>query len=638
MGVGRRSGLPPVFNVMPYIPTQREHRTLSELLAANAAEFCSDIALHLEDGSSLTWDQLQGRVLNLARVLGSLGLGRNDRVAMSLPQGSTLALSFLAVASCTTAAPLNPAYLEKDCLFYLEDLGARACLLMEGVDGPARIAAGKLKIPVVEVARGQGGKLEFRVKESSPTSSGEVLPSEPADVALVLHTSGTTSRPKQVPLSQGNLMASARHVGAALQLGRNDRCLNVMPLFHIHGLVAGLLAPLASGGSTVCTPTFEATSFLEWLERWQPTWFTCVPTMHQAILGAVDSRQAPLARRSLRFIRSSSAALPPTVMSRLEAVFGVPVIESYGMTEAAHQMASNPLPPRTRKPGSVGLAAGPEIVILDDSGQRLGAGVTGEIAIRGPNVTSGYVNHPTATAAAFTHGWFRTGDQGYQDDEGYLFITGRLKEMINRGGEKVAPREVDEVLLTYPGVRQAVAFAVPHGSLGEDMAAAVVVEVGATLDEAALRDFALERLPAFKVPTRIVFVPEIPKGATGKVQRIGLFERLAARFEVGFEPPLSPMEHQIVDFFCQTLKRTDLGRRHNFFAMGGDSLGAARIAARLTESLGIEVSPAAVFRFPTAAHLSKHLEEIVAPEVEALASELEGLSPEEQARLLEGLS
>lgn len=638
MGVGRRSRLPPVFHLMSYIPTQREHRTLYELLASNAADFCSDIALHLEDGSSLSWDQLQGRVLKLAQVLGSLGLGRGDRVALSLPQGSTLALSFLAVASCTTAAPLNPAYFEKDCLFYLEDLGAKACLLMEGVDSPARIAAGQLNIPVVEVARAPGGELEFRVKKSSPASPGEVLPNEPEDVALVLHTSGTTSRPKQVPLSQGNLMASARHIGTVLQLGRNDRCLNVMPLFHIHGLVAGLLAPLASGGSTVCTPAFEATSMLEWLERWQPTWFTCVPTMHQAILGAVDSRKAPLPRHSLRFIRSSSAALPPSVMSRLEAVFGVPVIESYGMTEAAHQMASNPLPPRIRKPGSVGVAAGPEIVILDETGQQLAAGTTGEIAIRGANVTSGYVNHPAATAAAFTHGWFRTGDQGYQDEEGYLFITGRLKEMINRGGEKVAPREVDEVLLAYPGVRQAVAFAVPHASLGEDMAAAVVLEVGATLDESALREFALERLPAFKVPTRIVFVPEIPKGATGKVQRIGMYERLAAQFEIGFEPPQSPMEHQIVDLFCQSLKRTDFGRLHNFFAMGGDSLGAARIAARLTESLGIEVSPAAVSRFPTAAQLSKHLEEITAPEVEALASELEGLSPEEQARLLEGLS
>lgn len=622
---------------MPNIQDLREHRTLPELLAANAVEFSSEIALHLEDGSTLSWDQLHRQVMQLARVLGSLGLGRGDRVAISLPQGSMLALSFLAVASSGTAAPLNPAYLEKDCLFYLGDLNARACLLLEGVDSPARTAAGKLNIPVVDVARGLGGKVEFRVTGSVPTSTNVDAPIEPLDVALVLHTSGTTSRPKQVPLSQQNLMASARHVGAALQLGKSDRCLNVMPLFHIHGLVAGLLSPLAWGGSTVCTPAFAAESFLEWFDRWKPTWFTCVPTMHQAILGAVESRPSPIASHSLRFIRSSSAALPPIVMSRLEAVFGVPVIESYGMTEAAHQMASNPLPPRVRKPGSVGLAAGPEITILNDQGQSVPTGATGEIAIRGPNVTSGYVNHPTATAEAFTHGWFRTGDQGYLDAEGYLFITGRLKEMINRGGEKVAPREVDEMLLSYPGVRQAVAFAVPHASLGEDMAAAVVVESGVTIDEASLRDFALQRLPAFKVPTRIVFVPEIPKGATGKVQRIGLFERLIAKFEVMFEPPASAQEGQIVELFCQSLKRKDIGRRHNFFAEGGDSLGAARIAARLTESLGIEVSPAVVFRFPTPALLSAHLAEAVDPEVESLAMELEGLSPEEQARLLEGL-
>lgn len=264
---GSRSRARPLSDIMPNIPNHCEHRTIPELLAANAVEFASGVAIHVEDGSTLSWEELQGQVLQLTRVLGSLGLGRGDRIAISLSQGSMLALSFLAAASCATAAPLNPAYLEKDCLFYLGDLNARACLLVEGMDGPARSAAGKLNVPVVDVARGPDGKVEFRAKGVPPNPVKEPDRVDPSDVALVLHTSGTTSRPKQVPLTQQNLMASARHVGTSLQLGPGDRCLNVMPLFHIHGLVAGLLSPLAWGGSTVCTPAFEAASFLEWLDR-----------------------------------------------------------------------------------------------------------------------------------------------------------------------------------------------------------------------------------------------------------------------------------------------------------------------------------------------------------------------------------
>ncbi|NDG49802.1 MAG: AMP-dependent synthetase, partial [Rhodospirillales bacterium] len=337
---------------------------------------------------------------------------------------------------------------------------------------------------------------------------------------------GTTSRPKIVPLTQRNLCASARHIGKALALTADDTCLNIMPLFHIHGLIAATLSSLVAGGQVVATPGFNALRFFGWLDSEKPSWYTAVPTMHQAILERAKRNQEIISRARLRLIRSSSASLPPQVMTELEAVFGCPVLESYGMTEATHQMTSNPLPPRPRKPGSVGVAAGPEVAIMDEEGLILPQGALGEVVIRGPNVTQGYENNPDANLKGFAAGWFRTGDQGSLDEEGYLRITGRLKEIINRGGEKVSPLEVDEVLMDHPAVQQVVTFAVPHAKLGEEVGAAVVLREGMACAENELRDFARQKLADFKVPRHVVFLAEIPKGATGKLQRIGLAAKL----------------------------------------------------------------------------------------------------------------
>ena len=329
-----------------------------------------------------------------------------------------------------------------------------------------------------------------------------------------------------MPLSQANVTKSADNIATALELSRrHDRGLNVMPLFHIHGLIAGLLAPLSRGGTVFCTPGFNALKFFAWMEEAKPTWYTAVPTMHQAILTRAGHNREVIARHPLRFIRSSSSSLPPQVIAELEAMFDAPVIEAYGMTEAAHQMASNPLD-GVRKPGSVGLAAGPEVGDHGRGGRLLGAGEIGEIVIRGENVTAGYENNPKANAEAFANGWFRTGDQGVIDADGYVSLTGRLKEIINRGGEKISPREVDEVLMDHPAVLQVVTFAMPHDKLGEDVAAAVVLREGASATEQELRAFVSQRLAAFKMPRKILFLDEIPKGATGKLQRIGLAQKL----------------------------------------------------------------------------------------------------------------
>ncbi len=342
----------------------------------------------------------------------------------------------------------------------------------------------------------------------------------------MLHTSGTTARPKIVPLTNANVAASARHIAQSLALSPVDTCLNIMPLFHIHGLIAAVTASLAAGAAVCCTPGFNAFKFGDWLASQHPTWYTAVPTMHQAILMRMRNNHEGARAARLRLIRSSSASLPPQVMAELEDVFGAPVIEAYGMTEAAHQMAANPLPPRPRKPGAVGVAAGPEIAVMDEGGALLAQGATGEVVIRGPNVTPGYANNPAANATAFTGGWFRTGDQGRLDEEGYLFLTGRLKEQINRGGEKVSPLEIDVVLLDHPAVAQACTFGVPHDKLGEEVGAVVVLRPGHSVTEAELRDFAGSKLAAFKVPRHVLIREDIPKGATGKVQRIGLAAKL----------------------------------------------------------------------------------------------------------------
>jgi acyl-CoA synthetase (AMP-forming)/AMP-acid ligase II len=488
-----------------------------------------ELAVGAPGRPGLTHGGLRALARRTVTALNALGIGRGDRVALVLPNGPEMATAFVTLACGATTAPLNPAYRAEEFEFYLADLDARALVILEGLESPARAVAAVRGIPVVELVPEPGGPAGvFTLRPERPLSGTPARAgfASAEDVALVLHTSGTTARPKIVPLRHVNVTASAYHIGHTLELGREDVCLNIMPLFHIHGLIAAVLASLAAGGAVVCTPGFNALKFFSWFEEVRPSWYTAVPTMHQAILGRASRNTEVIRAGRLRFIRSSSASLPPQVMEELEQVFGVPVIESYGMTEAAHQMASSPLPPRPRYPGSVGLAAGPEVAIMDEAGTLLPPGALGEVVIRGRDVMAGYENNPEANARAFTNGWFRTGDQGTLDEAGYLRLTGRLKEIINRGGEKFSPLEVDTVLLDHPAVQQALTFALPHPKLGEDVAAAVVLREGASAGERELRDFVATRLADFKVPRKIVFLPELPKGPTGKPQRIGLAERL----------------------------------------------------------------------------------------------------------------
>jgi non-ribosomal peptide synthetase component E (peptide arylation enzyme)/thioesterase domain-containing protein len=412
------------------------------------------------------------------------------------------------------------------------------------------------------------------------------------DVALMLSTSGTSAQPKLVPLRGSNLLASARNIARTLSLRPDDCCLNVMPLFHIHGLMAAVLATLQAGARVVCTDGSYGVRFFAWLEEFEPTWYSAVPTMHQAVLRQARDHAFAARRSSLRLIRSSSASLAPRLLHDLEDVFGVPVIEAYGMTEASHQVASNPLPPKVRKPGSVGLPAGPEIAIVDDRGHPLPFGMTGEVVIRGETVMSGYASG-TTTEAAFLDGWFRTGDLGRFEEDGYLHLSGRLKELINRGGEKISPREIDEALLNHPAVRHAVAFAVPHRQLGDDIGVAVELKSGGAADERELRRYAAAVLPAFKIPRVIRIVDEIPSGMTGKVERSRLAAALAVaeiddEAAASYIAPRNDVERRVVLLWQRLLSVDRVGVRDRFMALGGDSLLAASMLVEVSEAEGVD--------------------------------------------------
>ena len=494
--------------------------TLRSLLDTGAG---SAFVLSAPGRQSMTYDQLRLHVDKIGRQLAGQGLSASDRVAIVLPNGPEMAASFLAVSSYMSAAPLNPAYKQSEYEFYLSDLKPALVIVEQDSDNPVRKAAAALDIPVAEaqVTEDMAAGAFFLFDEEA-----DIAPAGTGQEALVLHTSGTTSRPKVVPLLQKNLLASAKNIAASLELQDADHCLNIMPLFHIHGLIAVLISSVSKGASVCCSSGFNALKFLELAATEQISWYSGVPTMHQAILLRAKRNPEHAKALGLRFIRSSSASLPPAVFEELVSVFDCPVIEAYGMTEAAHQMTSNPIGAGRQKAGFVGIATSPEVCILDTKGIVQSQGNEGEVCIRGDNVTPGYENNPEANALSFTGGWFRTGDQGYFDADGYLKITGRLKEIINRGGEKISPLEVDNVLMEHPAIQQVVTFAVADKLLGEEVGAAIVLADGAALNEAELKSYANQHLAKFKIPRHIRFVDEIPKGATGKLQRIGLAEKL----------------------------------------------------------------------------------------------------------------
>ncbi|KAH7358044.1 peroxisomal-coenzyme A synthetase [Plectosphaerella cucumerina] len=474
---------------------------------------------------TVTYADLVRETTAFQSKLAAIGITRGSPVSIATVNSYEFIVGFLAASwQRGIAAPLNPAYKQDEFEFYIDDVKSAIVLVPRGAyaaNAPAVRAAKKFNAAIAESYWDPVKKeVALDVKELGALTGAPAQPllsPEADDVALVLHTSGTTSRPKVVPLSHANLTRTMHNIQQTYQLTEKDRTMLVMPLFHVHGLLCALLAPLLSGGSMVVPTKFSATEFWQDFAAHGANWYTAVPTIHQILLKNPTPNPLP----QIRFIRSCSSPLSPTVFHKLEETYKAPVLEAYAMTEAAHQMTSNPLPPAKRKPGTVGLGQGVDVRILDDQGNELAQGAEGEICIKGSNVTSGYLNNPTANEGAYhrNNGFFRTGDQGKKDEDGYVIITGRIKELINKGGEKISPIELDNVLTRHPAVSEAVSFAIPDDMYGQDIGVAVVVKQGEKLDQEELRGWVADKLAKFKVPKKIYFTDIMPKTATGKIQR-----------------------------------------------------------------------------------------------------------------------
>lgn len=500
--------------------------TLTGLLRHVAAKFPSRRALSVAAKFDLTHSHLHHLSESAAARLVAAGIKPGDVVALTFPNTVEFVVMFLAVIRArATAAPLNSAYTAEEFEFYLSDSESKLLITSSEGNNAAQSAASKLNIPhgaaSITQAENQEPALSLSLTQPESTDSVESLINDPADVALFLHTSGTTSRPKGVPLTQHNLLSSVNNIKSVYRLTESDSTVVVLPLFHVHGLIAALLSSLGAGAAVALPAAgrFSASAFWKDMVKYNATWYTAVPTIHQIILDRHSNNPEPVYPR-LRFIRSCSASLAPAILGKLEEAFEAPVLEAYAMTEASHLMASNPLPQDgPHKAGSVGRPVGQEMVILDQTGRVLEAEVSGEVCIRGPNVTKGYKNNVEANTAAFLFGWFHTGDVGYLDSDGYLHLVGRIKELINRGGEKISPIEVDAVLLSHPDIAQAVAFGVPDPKYGEEIHCAVIPREGSDVDEAEVLRYSKKNLASFKVPKKVFITDSLPKTATGKILR-----------------------------------------------------------------------------------------------------------------------
>jgi acyl-CoA synthetase (AMP-forming)/AMP-acid ligase II len=599
-------------DAMPPVPFS----CLAQLLEHQAKRIPDAPAILAPGRAPLTYGRLYQHIDKTGRMLRAMGIGNRDRVTVVLPNGPEMAVVILAVAAIAACAPMNPAYGSEELDRYFADLRPRALITLAGIDSPARRAALSRGILVIELSTAFDAEAGLFALTGDQGSVRSDEPVKADDVALLLPTSGTTSRPKIVPLTHANIFASAYACGAALALRETDRCLNVVPLFHSYSFNATLLASLAAGASVVCTPGCDVNSFFAWLTAFQPTWYSAVPTMHQAILAHARHNRLRVIDSRLRFVRSAAAPLPPRIFRELEWTFGTSVIVFYGMTETASSpIACNPLPPRQRKAGSVGMRVGLDVAVMDEGGALVPHGQRGQVVVRGASVMSGYDGNPMANHAAFAGGWFKTGDLGYFDDDGYLFLVGRIGEIINRGGEKVAPQEIDEVLLEHPAVAEAVTFSVPHATLGEDVASAIVLRPDAVATAKDVRQFAIGRIADFKVPRQILIVKEIPKGHTGKVQRIGLAAKLGIATNPALPPafvaPRTALEKVLAKHWAEILQVEQIGIHDDFFASGGDSLSATDVLADVYDITQVELEVSRFFEGPTVAEVAHYLEQLI---------------------------
>lgn len=615
-------------------------QTIGSVLRGHAALRPDSLALLAPGRVPMTYGQLWRQTVAFGELLHAHGITHEQRVGFVLPNGAQAASAFIGIAAHATCVPINPDFRQEEFRRELEN--TRVSLLVTGqeVSSDLEAAAEQLRIPIVRVAplrNGPAGALDpGRATGHAHRAEQAADDAMPRHVAMLIPTSGTSGRQKNVPLSHANVMASSANLAEHLRIVPSDRCLNMMPLFHSHALRGALLTSLFAGASVICTPGFSAEHVVSWFEEFEPTWYTAVPTIHQAVLAAFNARTPAARPASLRFIRSTSSALPPSTLVQLESVLHAPVVESYGMTECS-VICINPLPPGQRRIGSVGQPTKIDFRIVDEAFNDCAIGTAGQILIRGARVIDGYDDNASANAAAFQDGWFKTGDLARRDADGYVFITGRAGEIVNRGGEKIAPREVDDALLEHPAVAQAVGFGVPHATLGEDLVAAVVLRPSFQVSEQALRAHLLSRLVAHKVPTSIIILDEIPKGPIGKFQRTRLHLQLAEQLRRAHVGPRTAMEESLAAAFRDVLQLRHVGVLDNFFSLGGDSLSGSRVIVRINSDHGVKLPATALFLHPTIAELAVRVDAHTtsARRLEAeLEAEIAEMSDEEVLRLL----
>lgn len=582
----------------------QEPRNFWELFSALAATAGDVQAIVAPGRPSLRFADVPPRLEAIRDALHGFGIARGDRVVVVLPRGPEMALCFLGVAAYATVVPLNPQCTEDEFRRYLSRLRPAAVIVCEGHDRTVRSVASMLGIEIIELtsmASGPAGPFTLDGRARPAARPPEWADED--DIAVVLLTSGTTSAQKLVPLRHRHLIAYARGAKTAFGLGSADRCLHVAPMFHGQGLKSSLLSPLAAGGGVICPAVVDVPSVFDAMATLQPTWYSANPTLHQAILDAADQHREILRRTKLRFILAGAGRLDPKIMRGLEDAFGVPVIEGYSMSETG-KLTANPLPPRVRKRGTVGVPMYNEVRVIDESGATVGCGQQGEVVARGPSVFDGYLDDPRANAEAFVDGWFRTGDLGWFDDDGYLTLSGRIKDVINRGGEKIGALEVESVLADHPAVGRACVFGIPHPRLGEEVVASVIPAASAQASEEAILAFARQRLAPFKVPRRIFFTTAFPTGASGKIDkrqlaRLGA-DLLAAPSDAAARRDVADARPSVLEAEVAALWQSVLGERaaaadRDFFLSGGDSLKAVELFAAIQTRFGVELDLRHIF-------------------------------------------
>jgi len=564
-------------------------RTLREWINARARSSPRKLAIAPSSGAGLSYGELDAAASATAAALQARGITPADRVGVACAQGTSLAIGVMGVASCCTCVPLTPDATREQIEAELAHTRPAAVLVDASRTGAGECCR-RFGIPIIPSS------------EIKPTGRELDLPAPlPTDVAILLQTAGTTARSKLVPLTHGNLLTSAENLARSVGLTPEDRCLAFLPMHHAQGILSGLLSTLVSGGTVRIEAQLKVPEFFDWLKEFHPTWYTATPTMHRMIADHAPELLAAGSIRSLRCIRSGGAPLPVELIGRLESLLKVPLIEAYGMTEAGTPIATNPMPPEPRKPGTVGRPFGCEVRISDSEGRPLPANSEGEILLRGATVFGGYADDPETNGLAFHGDWFRTGDLGRLDEDRYLTITGRLKELINRGGEKISPATVEMAIRSHPDVQEVVVFPIPHATLGEEVAAAVVARNGSRPTAEAIREHVSGRLREGEVPRKVILVRTIPRGSTGKVQRNMIFEQLDWNRPAGEAHVPSPggVEETLIDIWRRVLKNTELGAADDFFDSGGNSLSALRLLSLVNRELGVQLQPPQLFQAPT---------------------------------------